>query len=94
MKIGSKINHDYEIGDFMTISSEVTIAGNVTIEDRCKIENSTKIINNMFIVKGSFMGAGAVVVKDIPKNVLAIGMLVKRIRNLKESDWEELILIL
>ena len=91
VNIGSTINHDCIIGDFVTISPGVTIAGNVTIGNKCWIGIGAKIIDNISIGKGSFIGAGAVVVKDIPENVLAIGVPAKPIRNLKESDWEELI---
>ncbi|GAJ15345.1 unnamed protein product, partial [marine sediment metagenome] len=35
VNIGSTINHDCIIGDFVTIAPGVTIAGNVTIGDKC-----------------------------------------------------------
>ena len=61
------------------------------IGDKCWIGICAKIINNISIGKGSFIVAGAVVVKDIPEDVLAIGVPAKPVRNLKEYDWEELI---
>ena len=48
-------------------------------------------MDNISFGKGSFMGASAVVVKDIPENVLVIDVSTKPVRNLKESDWERLI---
>ena len=91
VNISSTINHDCVIGDFVTISPGLTIAGNVTIGNECLIGIGVKIINEVSIGKGSFIGAGAVVTKDIPENVLAVGVPAKPLRQLKESDWEKLI---
>jgi sugar O-acyltransferase (sialic acid O-acetyltransferase NeuD family) len=91
INIGSTINHDCTIGDFVTIGPGVNIAGNVTIGDGCWISVGVKIINKISIGRGSFIGAGAVVTKDIPDNVLAVGVPAKPIRELDESSWKELI---
>lgn len=89
--IGSTIGHDCKIGNFVTIAPGVDIAGNVTIKDECWIGIGAKIINRVSIGKCSFIGAGAVVTKDIPENVLAVGVPAKPIRHLNESDWERMI---
>jgi len=91
INIGSTINHDCTIGDFVTIGPGVNIAGHVIIGDECWISIGVKITNKVSIGKGSFIGAGAVVTKDIPENVLAVGVPAKPIRKLNESDWDELI---
>lgn len=91
INIGTTINHDSIIGDFVTIGPGVNIPGNVKIGDECWISVGVKIINKISIGKGSFIGAGAVVTKDIPENVLAVGVPAKPIRNLDESSWDELI---
>lgn len=91
INIGSTINHDCIIGDFVTIGPGVNIAGNVTICDECWISIGVKIVNKVSIGEGSFIGAGAVVTKDIPENVLAVGVPAKPIRKLSESEWRKLI---
>jgi acetyltransferase EpsM len=91
INIGSTINHDCIIGDFVTIGPGVNIAGHVTIGNECWISVGVKIINKVSIGKGSFIGAGAVITKDIPENVLAVGLPAKPIRILDESSWKELI---
>jgi len=89
--VGSTVGHDCKIGNFVTIGPGVNIAGNVTINDECWIGIGVKIINRVSIGKGSFLGAGAVVTKDIPENVLAVGVPAKPIKQIKESDWERMI---
>lgn len=88
---GSTIGHDCKIGNFVTIAPGVNIAGNVTIKDECWIGIGAKIIHRVSIGKGSFIGAGAAVTKDIPENVLAVGVPAKPIRQLDESDWERIV---
>lgn len=90
INIGSLINHDCVIGDFATIGPGVSIAGHVTISDECWISVGVTIVNGVSIGRGSYIGAGAVVTKDIPENVLAVGVPAKPIRKLTESDWKEL----
>jgi sugar O-acyltransferase (sialic acid O-acetyltransferase NeuD family) len=91
INIGTTINHDSIIGDYVTIGPGVNIPGNVTIGNECWISVGVKIINKISIGRGSFIGAGAVVTKDIPENVLAVGVPAKPIRDLDESSWDELI---
>lgn len=88
---GAIISHDCVIGDFVTISPGANIAGNVTIGGECWIGIGAIMIEKVSIGKGSFIGAGAVVTKDIPENVLAVGIPAKPIRKLSESDWGKLI---
>lgn len=91
INIASTISHDCEIGNFVTICPGVNIAGNVKINDGCWIGIGTKIIHKVTIGNGSFIGAGSVVTKDIPDNVLALGVPAKPIKKIDESDWRKLI---
>jgi len=91
INIGSTINHDVQVGDFVTISPGVSIAGNVVIGNRSFIGIGAKIANKVNIGEGVFIGAGAVVTKDIPDNVLAVGVPAKPIRKLSKEDWRRLI---
>lgn len=91
INVASTISHDCEIGNFVTICPGVNIAGNVEINEGCCIGIGAKIINEVVIGNGSFIGAGSVVTKDIPDNVLAIGVPAKPIKKIDESDWRKLI---
>jgi len=91
INIGGTINHDVQIGNFVTISPGVNIAGNVYIGDRSFIGIGVKIVNKVKIGENVFIGAGAVVTKDIPDNVLAVGVPTRPIKRLSEDDWRRLI---
>ena len=57
----------------------------ITIGDDCWIGGNTVLCPGVTIGKGSVIGAGSVVTKDIPENVLAVGNPAKVIRRLNES---------
>lgn len=68
------IGHDVRIGRFVTIAPGAHVSGNVTIEDLNDIGTGAVIIQGKKIGRGSVIGAGSVVVKDIPSNVTAVGV--------------------
>lgn len=91
VNLGCTIGHDVVIGRYVTLSPGVHISGKVSIGDECFIGTGAVIVERVSIGKGTFIGAGAVVTKDIPDNVLAVGVPAKPIRRLTESDWKRLI---
>ncbi len=68
------IEHNTIVGNYCSISPGANIGGNVTIHDNTFIGSSATIIQKRTIGKNCVVGAGAVVTKDIPDNVLAVGM--------------------
>lgn len=56
----------------------------VTIEDNCWIEAGTTICPGVHIGENSVIGAGSVVVHDIPANSVAAGNPCKVIREIGE----------
>ena len=87
----SIVGHGVHIGEFTTVSSGVLIGGNSRIGNNCFIGMGTVIIQQISVGNNSFIGAGSVVTRDIPDNVLAVGVPAKPIREITESDWKELI---
>jgi len=57
----------------------------------CELKWEIPVIDRVSVRRGSCIGAGSVVTKDIPDNVLAIGLPAKAVRELTESDWTELV---
>jgi len=68
------IEHNTVIGNYCNVSSGANIGGNVTIKNNAFIGSSVTIIQKRTIGSDSVIGAGAVVTKNIPKNVLAVGV--------------------
>ena len=79
----SVITHNCIIGDFVEISPSVNILGNVEICRNTHIGANVTILPNIKIGKNSIIGAGSVVTKNVPDNVLAIGVPSKIIKRIK-----------
>lgn len=80
------IGHDALISNYSTILPSVNVSGNVHIDECVSIGTGSQIIQKVSIGKNSIIGAGSVVTKDIPKNVVAVGIPAKPI---KERVFEE-----
>jgi len=61
------------------------LAGNVTVGEGCYFGLNSAVINDLSIGEWSVIGAGAVVVKDIPPRVVAVGVPARPTRDNLES---------
>lgn len=91
LNLACTIGHDVNIKDYTTLSPGVHISGNVDIGNECFIGTGAVTVEKIKIGNSSFIGAGAVVSKDIPDNVLALGMPAKVLRTLELEDWKHLL---
>jgi len=78
------IGHDAIIKDYATILSSTNISGHVTIEECVNIGTGSAIIPGITVGKNTIIGAGAVVVNDLPANCTAVGVPAKPIKFNKE----------
>lgn len=74
------IGHDAKIRDFVTIYPSVNVSGLVTIEEQTELGTGTQIIQGKTIGKETIVGAGSVVVKDLPEKCTAVGSPAKPIK--------------
>ncbi|RXJ03018.1 serine O-acetyltransferase [Anaerobacillus alkaliphilus] len=80
--MGVVIGETCEIGDNVTIYQGVTLGGtgkekgkrHPTIEDNVLIASGAKILGSMTIGKNSRIGAGSVVLKEVPPNSTVVGI--------------------
>lgn len=79
---GVTIGHDTVLSNFVTILPGTNISGNVIIGEMATLGTGSKVIQNIKIGKNSLIGAGGVVTKDIPDNVVAVGVPAKPIRSI------------
>ena len=77
---GCGIGHDTIIGDYVTLYWNVTLSGNVFIDEGCEIGSKSVIIQKKTVGKWSIIGAGAVVVKDMPEECTAVGVPARPIK--------------
>src|SRR5665647_2274293 len=74
------VGHDALIGDFVTLYPSVNISGNTVINDEVEFGTGSQIIQGKEVGSGSIIGAGAVVVRDIPQGCTAVGLPARPIK--------------
>jgi len=74
------IGHDAILEDFVTLYPSVNVSGNVYIKSGTEIGTGTQIVQGLRVGENSIIGAGAVVVRDIPSNCTAVGNPAKVIK--------------
>tara|TARA_R110000772_G_scaffold8452_3_gene27969 strand:- start:111 stop:776 length:666 start_codon:yes stop_codon:yes gene_type:complete len=70
---GAQVDHDCTIGDFASISAGSITGGYVNLGDFSAITLGVTVLDRLNIGKNTVVGAGSVLLKDLPDNVLAYG---------------------
>lgn len=71
------IGHDCRVGAYVHLAPGVVLSGNVTVEDGCDIGTRAAIIQGLRVGADSIVGAGAVVIRDLPPRCTAVGVPAK-----------------
>ncbi|WHX40388.1 acetyltransferase [Mesobacillus sp. AQ2] len=74
------IGHDANFGDYTTVLPGVNISGFVVTGECVSIGTGSAVIQGVSIGEKTIVGAGAVVVKDLPANCTAVGSPAKVIK--------------
>lgn len=74
------IGHDAILQDFVTLYPSVNVSGNTNIGHAVELGTGMQIIQGKTVGNYSIVGAGAVVVKDIPEKCTAVGSPAKPIK--------------
>ncbi|WP_079506596.1 acetyltransferase [Mesobacillus jeotgali] len=80
INIDSTIGHDAVIGDYTTILPSVNVSGYVETKECVSVGTGSAIIQGITIGENTIIGAGSVVVKDLPANCTAVGGPAKPIK--------------
>lgn len=83
---GSRIAHDCFLDNYVTVSPQVSLAGHVKISEGVNLGIGSTFIQNLEIGKWSIIGAGAVVVRNIPEKVVAYGIPAKPMSPIDQYD--------
>ena len=75
------LGHDSYVGEFTTVFTNVTVGGNVRIGSHCVLGSGSIIKPGTTIGNNVYVGSGAVVVKDVPDNVVVVGNPAKYLRD-------------
>lgn len=77
------VGHDTMIGAYSSFMPSVNISGEVKTGTCVYVGTGAKIINQLEIGDNTIVGAGAVVVKNLPSDCTAVGVPAKVIKNNK-----------
>lgn len=77
---GVHIGHNAQIGSNVMIAANATIGGSAIIDDEVFIGCNAFIKQHIKVGKGAIIGAGSVVLKDIPPHAVVAGVPAKAIK--------------
>lgn len=80
LNLDCTVGHDACLEDFVTVYPSVNVSGNVLVEECAELGTGTQIIQGKKIGAQTIVGAGAVVVKDLPEKCTAVGSPAKPIK--------------
>lgn len=82
------IEHECIVEDYVHISPSVTLAGNVTVKKGAQIGIGARIIPGITIGENAIIGAGTVVIHDVPANATIVGNPGKIIKTNDNGERE------
>jgi sugar O-acyltransferase (sialic acid O-acetyltransferase NeuD family) len=85
--VNALISHDVTTGKFCEISPSANLLGGVSVGDFCSIGAGAQILPRVKIGRNVTVGAGAVVTKDVPDNLLVVGVPAKMVKKLEPVDF-------
>jgi sugar O-acyltransferase (sialic acid O-acetyltransferase NeuD family) len=77
----ASVDHDSIVGDFAHVSAGATVGANCRIGDEAMISISASVMSECSVGARTIIGAGAVVVRDIPDDVVAYGVPARVMRD-------------
>ena len=80
LNIDCTIGHDCVIEDYVTISPGCHLSGYTTVRRGAYLGTGAVTVERHEIGRNTIVGAGAVVVKDIPRDVIAVGIPARPIK--------------
>lgn len=82
----ASLDHDGLMGDYASFAPAVTAGGEVTVKPFASVLLGANIIHTATIGEHSVVGAGSLVLKDIPDRVLAYGLPARVIRSRQPGE--------
>jgi sugar O-acyltransferase (sialic acid O-acetyltransferase NeuD family) len=80
VNLNCTIGHDVTIEDYCTIAPGTNLSGYVTIREGAELGTGVIVLPGLTVGKWSFVGAGSVVTRDVPENVVVAGVPAKIVK--------------
>jgi sugar O-acyltransferase (sialic acid O-acetyltransferase NeuD family) len=77
LNLGCTVGHDAVLDDFCSLMPHANVSGAARLATGVYLGTSATIIQGVSIGQNALVGAGAVVVRDLPANVTAVGVPAK-----------------
>lgn len=74
INLNSTVGHDAVLGQYVTVNPGATVSGGVVLEDEVNVGTGASVIQGRRVGARTVLGAGAAVVKDLPPDVVAVGV--------------------
>jgi sugar O-acyltransferase (sialic acid O-acetyltransferase NeuD family) len=74
VNLNCTIGHDATLGPWTSLSAQCDVTGHVRVADRVFMGSRASIIPGKSVGSRSIVGAGAVVVRDVPADVTVVGI--------------------
>ena len=78
--VNSTVGHDDVFEDFVTLYPSVNVSGNTVVKSGAELGTGTQVLQGHTIGKNTIVGAGAVVISDLPDDCTAVGVPAKVIK--------------
>ena len=78
--VNSTVGHDAVLEDFVTLYPSVNVSGNTLIKSGVELGTGTQVLQGLTVGENAIVGAGAVVIRDLPSDCTAVGVPSKVIK--------------
>ena len=82
------LGHDAVLGDFVTLYPSVNVSGSTQLHECVEFGTGSQIIQGIEVGAETIVGAGAVVIRDLPGSCTAVGVPARVIKESRDSGVE------
>ncbi len=86
LNTASSLDHDCEMDAWSSLGPRATVGGNVHIGECSAVAIGATVLHGRSIGEHAVVGAGAVVLGDVPDRAVVVGIPAHRIRERREGD--------
>ena len=87
LNFGCTVGHDAVVGRFATVAPGAHLSGGVLLGEGCDVGTGSSTVQGISIGAWSTVGAGAVVLADVPADTTVVGVPARPIKR-REPGWQ------